>query len=340
MAHRGLIDLVTSDAERVTGRSIDLKLDWTTIVAAAVPGVVKITTAKLLEWAKLICGNEAIASTSNADDRALILEAFVEIAAQWERRDPLRALESVPDCDLNTNIWRHLHKSWEAYSAMVASVNEALNGNISIEECIENISESFLSRPEMFHRSRTSIIAIEDFARSRPEINRIANYLALTDATNDSDVERAKAELRQAIREASEQPTEQSRRDIGYRWDKFLRLYTEYYQNAHARLSEVIDGRRSAGRRLNVTDSEVSESLGTEDPFENKRRLRRIKRQLDRTKCSLDPTPFLQSTPFCRCGFQPSGSSSLVDLDTFVSPSQSQSPQDSKNYSPLIQSTQ
>ena len=318
MAHRGLIELVTADHERINGRSIDLKLQWSNIIAAALPGTVKISDEKLLEWARLVCGDESIVSLSGAEGRTKILEAFVEITAQWERRDPFRAFESVPDTDLNTNMWRHSNKTWESYSATVANVNEALLGNITIEECIDAICSSFASRPELFHRSRESITAIEEFGKARPEIDRIGNYLAVADATRDPEVESARESLREALLKVAKLPSEQGLRELGYCWEKFLRVYTEHYTQLHSRVSAPLDfrafvqGTLGEGASAGDVGQQRWQELSLDVPPSQKRT---IKRRLDRFNCSIDPEPFLQKAPFCKCGFQPSDASFVDDRD-------------------------
>jgi hypothetical protein len=311
MAHRGLIELITKEKERVTGRSIDLKLDWSNIVSATSPKNIKLSDADLLEWARLVCSDTSISSLSDAADRSQILEAFVEISSQWERRNPFAAFESVPDCDLDTRIWRHSNRTWEAYTAMVGDVNETLIGDITIEESLDRICGNFLARPEIFQRSRNSITAIEDFARARPEIDRIGNYLALAEITDDKEVEAARAGLREALQQAMHSPSEQSLREVGYCWDKFLRLYSEFYADMHKMLANPTDFRRFLEETLGTSPAEALAQL---QDYRQRPKFRSIKRRLAAYHCPLDPEPFLKSNPFCKCGFQISAHSFLEEL--------------------------
>lgn len=288
MAYRGLIDLVTAQDERVSGRSIDLKLDWSNIKAAVLPESKKFSGAKLLDWARMICKDDTLTSLSNAGDRAKILEAFVEIASQWERRNPFGAFESVPDSYLNTRMWRHSNKTWEPYSVMVANVNEALNGNLSIEECIDSICSSFLSRMEMFLRSRESIIAIEGFGKIVPEAERIGNYLALAELTGEPDVDDSRGRLREALAASVDEPSEHGLRELGYCWEKYVRLYAEYYSTLHKQQYDSADL------------CEPEDGSSEQRPQPRKKRVRRG------SNCSLDPEQFIQAAPYCKCGFQPS----------------------------------
>jgi hypothetical protein len=316
MAHRGLIELVTTERERVNGRSIDLKLDWSNIVAADFSRSVKNSDSKLLEWARLVCNDESITSFSDAEDRAKILAAFVEISSQWERRNPFEPFEAIPDCALNTKIWRHSNKTWEPYTAMVASVNETLVGNITVEEGLDAICNDFLAQPSMFQKSWESITALEDFGRTRPEIDRITNYLAIAETSNDSEVEAARNKLRTVLRSSEAEPTDQTLRDLGYCWEKFLRLYTEHYIELHAPLSRPMDFRRFAQDALGPDRTADLFKIRAEKGNDRRQRegFREIRRRLGSYYCSLDPTPFLQTTPFCKCGFQPSAASLMEVL--------------------------
>lgn len=317
MAHRGMIELVTAERERIGGRSIDLRLDWSNILAIVSPRNTTASHDDLVRWAKLICSDETIKSVNEPGDRTKILEAFVEIAAQWERRNPFEAFEQISDCELNTDVWRHSNKTWDSYVEMVANINDVLLGNIAIEDSIDGIRDSFQGRVELFERSRVSIVAIEDFVKTNPEINRISNYLSLCDITNDVAVGSAREDLRESLRKAAERTSDQGHREIGYRWEKFYRLYTEYYTGLHSGSAHVKDIRQSAENGFAEGTQFVpdSETKPAQSVRRGRRSFRAIRRKIAALTCPLDPAPFLQAAPFCKCGFKPADSDVFDDLN-------------------------
>jgi hypothetical protein len=308
MAYRGLIELITVDRERIAGRSIDLKLDWSTIVSFAVPKASTVAPEKLLEWANLITGDSSISSLADPQDRGKVIEAFVEIANQWERRNPFEQFDTISDCEFNTAMWKHSNRTWDAYAAMVVNINEALNGNITLEQSIECIRADFAGQPAAFFESRSSVTAIEDFVKGFPTAARIEQYLAVAEMTTDDDVEAARNTLRNVLRAAANNRSEQSFREVGYAWDKFLRLYTEHYVALHTAECKLPDLSLFAEHALRPGEwSEivrlVADLSGGHPAYG---RLREIRRKFLSLQCSLDPATHLAASPTCECGFTPS----------------------------------
>jgi hypothetical protein len=305
MALRGVVELVTADGERISGRSIDLKLDWSHISHVTAPRTFKASAENLLEWARLLTGEPKISSLSNSDDRTRIIESFVELSEQWERRNPFEAFEQVPDRELTTALWQHSSRTRDAYAAMISIINEGLTGGTSLEECLDRISTNFLDRPALFHDSRISVAAVGDFARSFPEVERIGQYLSLAEVTHDVDVEIARERMRIALRRAAETPGESENREVGYAWEKFSRLYGEHYAEVHSRSATTSDFRVFAEKvlgRVELNDPSLRSSV------------RAIRRKFTGLRCSFDPLPYLQTAPFCRCGFLLSHAGTLEEV--------------------------
>ncbi len=308
MAFRGLVELVTADGERISGRSIDLKLDWTTIKSVGLPKTAAAAPEKLLEWANLIAGEGTISSLSDPEGRGKVLEAFVEIANQWERRNPFEQFEAISDCELNTVMWRNANRTWDAYAAMVTSINEGLNANITLEECIESVRNDFAGRPAVFHESRGSLTAVEDFVKGFPAAAQIEQYLAGCEITDDPDVEAARNVLRHSLHLAASHRSEKAYREVGYSWEKFLRLYTDFYVSLHNAESRLPDLGLFAEHALRPGEwSEILRIASTlSGGHPGRRRLREIKRTFALMQCTRDPTNHLANSPTCECGFEPS----------------------------------
>jgi hypothetical protein len=308
MAFRGLIDFVTNEGQHFGGKAIDLKLDWDSIKSIALPRQFNAPPEKLLEWARVISGASTIGSLNEPADRARVLEAFVEISAQWERRNPFAELSRIPDCEFNTEIWRHSSRTWEEYSAMALNVDEALLGNITLEECLDRIRTGFGDRPKAFFDARESVIALEDFVRSYAEKSRIVKYLAMAQITNDQEVESARERLRSVLHDLGGAANDGKLRELGYAWDKFLRVYTAFYVEMHTKFASAIDFRQFAVDTLGAETFQhlLSTEQNANLVMNGKTSLRNLRRRLARMKCSVDPMPLLQIAPYCVCGLQPS----------------------------------
>jgi hypothetical protein len=165
---------------------------------------------------------------------------------------------------------------------MMNAANESLAGKIGIDEAVDRICGAFLSQAGRFENAQRDIAFVREYSLAVGEIKRISNYLSLTGITSEGEIEQVKAKLRYLTAKWACEPTEHVRREVGYAWEKFLRLYTVHYAELH--------NQRAAG------------------PID----VRPIRRSRTRKsqRCSLDPIPYLRSVPFCRCGFQISGASS------------------------------
>jgi hypothetical protein len=314
MAFRELIAFVTSEGQQIGGRSIDLKLDWQSIKGICLPKQLGAPPEKLLEWARVISGESEIKSLNDPEDRSRVLEGLVEISAQWERRNPFSEFAQISDCAINTQIWRHASRTWDEYAAMARNVDEALLGNITLEECLERVRAGFNDRPTLFFESRASVNAVERFVRAFREKDRIEKYLSVSETTGDREVEFTRERLRALLEEVGNSPNDENLRDLGYAWDKFLRVYSAFYIELHSEVAAPVDFRQFAIDVLGWEGFQRLFSMSSpEDPSTStKIAIRNLRRRISRLNCKLNPEGLLQTVPYCHCGLQPSMRSILA----------------------------
>ncbi len=312
----GVAEFVTRSGGRVNGRSLDLKIAWDDITGIALPRSTVYESEKITQWARLITQNQAIQSLDSPDDRALVLSSLVDLSASWEQTEVSAGNEKLPETDFNLEIWDLSSKPLERYALMIRSIEDALLGEIDLEECIFRICNIYGGDPDSFKEGQISVSVVASFSQSYQERQRISNYLQLADLTVDPAVEKARVALLTALELARSDPSEPTNRDLGYAWEKFGRLYREYYCSRH----EMV-------MRTNDLKSRYAEIIGSEKwkyfnqilAIEKVRcifqpRLREIRRQMLDYSCPLDPTSHLEHSPNCACLFRLSNEAQMEEL--------------------------
>jgi len=302
----GLIEFVTHSGNRVTGRSLDLKIDWSQISGVARPRVAKVSSAKLLEWAKIVSGENSIRSLDDAADRSKVLDALVDISAHWKKNKPLSNLEFVPESEFNTEIWRHSNKASENYALMISDVDEVLVGSIELEACVERIADNFGGRPEVFAETKKSVAAIDGFSNGFSERERIRNYLALAEITSNDEVENARRSVQSCLAVSISTPGERTGRELGYAWEKFIRTFSDHYVSVHNATARDADLK---GRHDEIVGDEkwryftqiIKQPVIRASYWP---KVREYRRRLEDVNCSIDPKEFLENSPFCACSFR------------------------------------
>lgn len=316
----GLVEFVTHSGNRVSGRSLDLKIDWKQIAGVARPRVSKVSSAKLLEWAKIMSGEDAIKSLDDAGDRAKVLEALVGISAHWEKSKPLSNLEFVPESEFNTEIWRHSNKASENYAVMISDVDEALVGSIELEACVERVADNFGSRPEIFAAVKESVAAIDGFSNGFSERDCIRNYLALSEITSNDEVENARKSVESCLTASILNPGEQASRELGYAWEKFVRTYSDHYVSVHNAAAQSIDLKDRyddiVGNERWRYFTQVIKLADIRKSYWPK--VREYRRRLEELNCGIDPKEILESSPCCVCSFRCSDLGELTNLPDLI----------------------
>ena len=303
MAVNGLVEFITVGNERIKGRSLDLKVDWDQIAFLSRPRTTRIEAEKLTRWARVIARDESIVSITRPEDRLKVLASLNDISSDWQNRNSTFVRSSIPESDLNTRLWSDKTHVLEEYSEIVSMVDETLAGDIDLERCIEKISKALYERPNDFHSLKASLSTLEHLEANYFKSDQMRNYLALTENTGVEEVEESKSAVWNAIDAVRNDANEQTGREVGYAWTKFLRLYTEYYSSKHKAL-------QSPGANLNWFENTAGPNRWRVfiaamecEPVRAKfgRSFRSIKRELASFQCNEDPAAFLTVAPMCIC---------------------------------------
>lgn len=303
MSATGLLEFVTAGNERFGGRSLDLKLDWNSIAAITSPSLIKAPTERLVRWAGIIADDESIKSLESPDDRSKILEALVEISAHWEKRNPMDEISDIPVIEFSTQVGRNVNQISENYAQLVATIDETLVGGIELASCIERISDKFFDRPAAFRSIKDSVAGLDSFANAFTLREKIRRYLAGCGWIEDEELLTAQKALVGTIDRTEYDLSADATREMGYAWEKFLRLYTDLYVSAHEQAQAVGEPtawfESATGRERWRRFKSVFACRAVRTRFG--KQFRDLSRRLKSFRCTDDPTENLRTSPTCSC---------------------------------------
>jgi hypothetical protein len=299
------IDFVTSKGDRINQRSLDLKIIWDDIVGIAKPAGPSFSAKKLARWAGLISGDEKIKSLDDEAGRAALKAALEVWHVEWLKSRVLKRFNELPDDVLNARIWNLASRCSKTLGAAADTIKGALDGAISLEECINRIADTFSDSEEQFQRAKSELVVVDSFIKGTPTRAQILSYLSGCEVTDVDEIEEMREQLYQLVDGSYWNPSDASNRELGYLWIKFQRDFAEYFAARH-----------DAIMRSHSLQAGYHEILRSDDwwEFENLARISifdpqpaaaivDIQRKFGELDCNFPVREALQERPFCKCSF-------------------------------------
>ena len=300
LVSRRQIEFITTKGDRISRRSLDLKIIWGDIDAVARPAGRAYSSEKLTDWVRTLVGEETLGD-SEEDIRA----ALTRWMDQWRERRVLYRFNQLPDELLNTKIWRLSVRAKNSYGVTADTVYAVLDNSIPFEEGLHRISEAFSDSKEEFARCTHTLSVIEDFIAGAARREEIRTYLAICEPTGDEKIEALREELAQIIDASYFDPSELYNQEMEVVWDRFRAMVSEKFAASHDsimrshHLQEKFD---EIQRSDHWWEFENLSTLPIVEPtyWEEAKNLCRELRQLD---CRFDVAQMIQVHPFCACSF-------------------------------------
>jgi len=299
------IDFVTSKGDRINQRSLDLKIIWDDIVGIAKPAGPAFSAKKLARWAFLVTGDEKIKSLEDEAGRAALQAALEVWHVEWLKARVLKRFNELPDDVLNARIWTLASRCSKTLGAAADMIKAALDGAISLEECINRIAGTFSDSEEQFQRAKSELVVVDSFIRGTPTRAQILSYLSGCEVTDVDEIEEMREQLYQLVDGSYWNPSDASNRELGYLWIKFQRDFADHFAARH-----------DAVMRSHSLQARYQDILRTDDwwEFENLARIAifdpkpaaaivDIRRKFGELDCDFAVREALQERPFCRCSF-------------------------------------
>lgn len=300
------IEFVTFRGDRISRRSLDLRIIWDDIEGVAKPAGAVYSNERLTEWARLLTGSDLIGSIDAGEEQqTLVRDALKNWLNDWQTARLLQRFADLPDDVLNTKIWRlaaHAEKTFGAVASIVASIGD---DSIALEEGLHRIADAFSdSERELFARTG-DLVVLEDFINGVAAREKIWNYLALCENTTDEKVEFFRERLAEMIDESRTNPSDALNREMENLWTSFHARFAEHFALKH----DMVMKSSLLGEKLDEILSGDAwwefESLSRLSVFEKNywNESQEIVRRLKALDCRFQVREMLEMRPFCACSF-------------------------------------
>ncbi len=310
------IEFVTTKGDRINRRSLDLKIIWDDIEGVAKPSSFLYGDERLTEWARILTTAADFQTLDRPEDREAVKVALEKWLSDWHSTAILERFNDLPDEVLNTKIWRLATYAEKTFGTVAATVAAILEDSISPEEGFYRIADAFSDSEKEFFARRKDLIILEDFINGAGKREKIWNYLAVCQPTQDEKIEYLREKLISIIEESYSDPNDALNEEMESLWQTFHKAFSEYFSMKHDLVMK--------SHLLQEKLDEILRSDGWWE-FENLSRLsifqktywneaQKIYRQIKELNCRFDVREMVKTQPFCACSFNLSKMSEWENL--------------------------
>lgn len=309
-------EFVTANGNRISHRSLDLRIIWEDIVGLAKPLNEDYAPGRLLAWAKLTTGNSGIKSLDRAEDRLLTIDSLSGWLSAWKESSVLADFDALSDENLNAQIWRTAASLKKTFGSMAEVIDRLVKDEISLDEALHAIAEHFSDSEAEFEKKRNELRTLGEFTKGVGRQTAIASYLSVCEVTDNAEVESARKSLLAAIDPSTFWVNAGDVSQVENLWQNFLTIYSGCYFKKHDSImgkDAVADDLRNI---LASPEWSAFESLyriaWADQRFVTKSRS--LIREIRQLRCGANTEEILLEQPFCNCSFSLSGYRRLKDL--------------------------
>lgn len=300
------IEFVTSKGDRINRRSLDLKIIWKDIEGIAKPSSIAYADKRLTEWARIITDAKNFQSIDQPADRQAVKTALEKWLADWHSERLLERFEALPDEILNTKIWRMATYTEKTFGAVATTAAAILDDSISLEEGLHRVADAFSDSEREFAARRGDVVVLGDFINGVSKREKISNYLAICETTEDADIESRREKLLAIIEESYLNPKAALNEELENLWQTFHSQFTDYFAMKHDLVMKSHLLREKFDEFRRGDECWEFENLSRLTIFQKTywNEAREIYRQLKEFDCRFDVRTMLKTQPFCGCSFK------------------------------------
>ncbi len=299
------LEFVTSKGDRINRRSLDLKIIWDDIVGVAAPQNQLYGSVELTKWAKVLTGLDNFQTIDNPSDRETILHALKTWFDDWQQTKLLERFEALPDEVLNTTIWKLARHAQNTFGAVAGTVEYILGKTISLDEGLQRVADAFSDSEEEFYSCAKDLVVLEDFISGLSQREKIWEYLAVCEATQDSNIESLRHKLLGIIEQVTAKPSELLNRELENTWNEFYEKFSSYFAINHDAIMKSHLLQEKIESVMKSDEWWEFENLSRNPIFHDHHRIEaeKICRQFKELDCGFDVKEMLKLHPFCACSF-------------------------------------
>jgi hypothetical protein len=299
------IEFVTTSGDRINHRSLDLQIMWDDVAGLSRPIGEKYSDKTLISWIRILTGDDAINSIESGPSEDRINGALQKWLDTWTDARILEHYERLPDTGLNAASWRRSISIRKTLGSLAEIVHTHLEKDSSVRDCLVLIADLFSDSEAEFGNKNRDLVAISHFTAYSHTLQAASKYLAESDVTSDSGVERARHLLISSIEARPDAPTSGSLAVLDSAWTQFQRLYSEFYLQQHNAL--LYQDWKASLRQLTSNNEwqqfEVYSGLSGFDA-RIKEQVKDQFRQCHELVCHFEARRCLEVVPYCFCGLR------------------------------------
>ncbi|MGI9036391.1 MAG: DUF6079 family protein [Pyrinomonadaceae bacterium] len=300
------LEFVTSKGDRINRCSLDLQIIWDDIEGVGAPETILYGSEKLSDWARTLTADNSFKTIEDPDDRLKIKAALQQWLTDWQDEKVLEKFEQLPDEILNTKIWRLATRAQKTFGVAAAAVELLLDETIALEEGLQRVADAFSDSEKEFFACTKNLVTLEDFINGAARREKIWNYLALCETTEDREIEFLRGEIYAVVAEMSANPSEALNQKIKNLWLDFHAKFAEHFNIKHYAIMKAHHLQEKFDEILRGDEWWEFENLSALPIFQKNywRQAEKISRRLKELNCPFDLPELLETQPFCACSFR------------------------------------
>ena len=301
------IEFVTSRGDRINRRSLDLKIIWDDIEGIATSSSVAYGDARLTEWARLVTNSPTAQSIDLPAERQAVKTALENWLIGWQSDRVLERFNDLPDDILNTKIWRMATRTEKTFGAVAATAAAILDDSLSLEEGLHRIADAFSDSEKELETRQNDLRVLKDFIEGAGRREKIRQYLAIGETTDDENLESLRDQLVMLIETGYFNPSGEINARLDETWQKFHAQFADYFALKHDLVMKSHLTREKFAEFRRSDEWWEFETLSRLTIFQRTywKEARGLYRQLKELDCPFDVRTMLKTQPFCGCSFSP-----------------------------------
>lgn len=299
------LEFITSKGDRISRRSLDLKIIWDDIVGISAPSSQIYSSAELTNWAKILTGVDTFQNIDNPNDYDLICNALEVWLTDWKNAQLLERFEKIADENLNIRIWKLAKHAENTFGAVADTVGSLLERTISLEETLQRVIDAFADSEEEYISCAKSLVVLEDFISGLALREKIWEYLALCESTKDAGIETLRAKLLMVLKKVTDNPSELLNRELENTWQAFLTRFSDYFAVKHDIIMKSHLLQEKFDLIMRSDEWWEFENLSLLPIFHKHywNKAQSLCQQFNELDCGFDVKEMLKLHPFCACSF-------------------------------------
>ncbi|MFV0390023.1 MAG: hypothetical protein ACK5NT_14870 [Pyrinomonadaceae bacterium] len=310
------IEFVTSRGDRISHRSLDLKILWDDIIGIARPEDVTADYEKLNQWARALLRNNEIPEFKESEGRVEVVSALSEWRNRWLESGILERFAEVPDEGLNRRIWNLSVTIEKSFGVVARILNHIGEDSSVLEDVLQRIAETFSNSFSELDERYKDLMRFKRFIEGFGRRRQVWSYLAVSEITHDEEIEKYRQRLLALIDQGNNYSANYSSDEFESTWNAFHEKFTEHFTIRHDAIMNSQQMKREFEAILKSDEWWEFEYLSKLAIFKpiHWRRAQKILKRYRELECSFDAKANLNTHPFCACSFSLSRISELATL--------------------------